>query len=242
VKNFIYGHHPVAEAIEAGTSIEKILLRKGYKPERIMRLANEAKLPVQFVPEIKLDKLSRNGAHQGVAAFVSAIVYHKLEETILSLQEKEESPLFVMLDGVTDVRNFGAIARTAECLGVHALIVPKQGGAAANGDAVKTSAGALHHISVCREENLVDSLMLLQAYGIPSFACTEKAQESIYDTDFSGPCCLIMGAEDKGISTSLIKRAEKLVKIPLYGQVSSLNVSVATALVLGEAVRQRRMG
>ena len=239
MSNVIFGHHPVAEAIEAGASIEKILLRQGHKPDRIFGAARKAGLPIQFVPEVRLDKVTRGANHQGVVALISQITYQNLEDVILAVQEKGEMPLFVMLDGVTDVRNFGAIARTAECLGAHALIIPRQGSASVNADAVKTSAGALLHIPVCREDVLMDSLLMLEAYGIFSYAVSEKASQSLYDTHLKGSCCLIMGAEDKGISPQLLKKADYLIKIPMTGQVSSLNVSVAAAITIAEAARQR---
>ncbi len=239
MSNIIFGHHPVAEAIESGASIEKILLRQGSKPDRIFGAAREANLPIQFVPEIKLDKLTRGANHQGVVALVAQIRYQNLEEIILAVQATNKMPLFVMLDGVTDVRNFGAIARTAECMGADAIIIPTQGAAAANADAIKASAGALLHIPVCRTDVLVDSLLLLQAYGIFSYAVTEKASQNLFETNLKGSCCLILGAEDKGISAPLLKRADYLIKIPMKGQVSSLNVSVAAAIAIAEAGRQR---
>lgn len=239
MSNVIFGHHSVAEAIEAGASIEKILLRQGHKPERIFGLARKAGLPIQFVPEIKLEKMTRGGNHQGVVAMVASVRYHKLEDIILKVQESGKMPFFMMLDGVTDVRNFGAIARTAECLGVDAIIIPRQGSAAVNADAVKTSAGALMHIPVCREDVLVDSLLMLEAYSIFTYAVTEKANESLYNTNLKGSCCLILGSEDKGISAPILKRADYLIKIPMVGQVSSLNVSVAAAITVAEATRQR---
>jgi 23S rRNA (guanosine2251-2'-O)-methyltransferase len=239
MSNVIFGHHSVAEAIEAGASIEKILLRQGLKPERIFAAARKAGLPIQFVPEIKLEKLTKGGNHQGVVALIAPIRYHKLEDIILAVQKKEKMPFFIMLDGITDVRNFGAIARTAECLGVDAIIIPRQGAASVNADAVKTSAGALMHIPVCREDVLLDSLLMLQAYSIFTYAVTEKAKDSLYSTNLKGSCCLILGSEDKGISAPLLKRADYLIKIPMTGQVESLNVSVAAAITIAEAARQR---
>ncbi|MCL4136772.1 UNVERIFIED_CONTAM: hypothetical protein GTU68_057615 [Idotea baltica] len=192
-----------------------------------------------MVPEVRLEKLAPNANHQGVIGILSAITYQPLEEVILSVIGKGEIPFFMALDGVTDVRNFGAIARTAECMGAHALIIPAHGSAAVNADAVKTSAGALHHLPVCREAHLVDSLMLLQAYDIKSVACTEKASDTIHQVDLKTPSCLIMGSEEKGISSSILKRADHLVRIPMYGKVGSLNVSVAAGMIMAEAVRQR---
>ena len=237
--NLIYGYHPIVEALEAEKTIDKIMLRKGSKAGRIIDLATAKGIPIQEVPEVTLDRFSKGANHQGAIAFVAAIVYQSLEDIILKLQKKQEKALLVMLDGVTDVRNFGAIARTAECMGAHAIIVPTRGAAAGNADAVKTSAGALNHLPVCRQENLVDAILLMQSYGITVIACTEKAKERIYDEDFANPTCIILGAEDKGVSPTLIKRADRKMAIPLVGKVGSLNVSVAAGMVLSEALRKR---
>ncbi|MEL6592985.1 MAG: 23S rRNA (guanosine(2251)-2'-O)-methyltransferase RlmB [Bacteroidota bacterium] len=241
-RNLTYGLHPVIEALEAGQSIEKIFVRKDSTHGRLQelrRLASQAGVQVQYVPDAKIKRLAGEGNHQGVVAMMSAITYADLEPIVLDLQEKEVVPLFVMLDGVTDVRNFGAIVRTAECMGAHAVIVSAHGSAAANADAVKVSAGALHHLPICRVHNLVDSLMLLSAYGIASLGCTEKAGETIFEQNLSGPLCIVMGSEDNGISKSMLKRIDTLAKIPMTGNVSSLNVSVAAGMAIAEAVRQR---
>ncbi|MEZ4828346.1 MAG: 23S rRNA (guanosine(2251)-2'-O)-methyltransferase RlmB [Bacteroidia bacterium] len=242
--HLVYGFHSVAEALEAGKPVDKILLRQGNNHGRVGEIRNRAKtlnIPLQMVPEAAFDRICPKGSnHQGVAAFISAVEYQPLEETIMAIQDQGETPLLMMLDGVTDVRNFGAIARTAECMGIHAIIVPAQGAAALNADAVKVSAGALHHLPVCRVGNLVDAVLLMQAYGITTIACTEKAEDSIYQADFTGPACIVMGAEDKGISPPLLKRADALTQIPMYGKVSSLNVSVAAGIIMAEARRQRR--
>ena len=238
-KNLIYGVHPVLEALGSGTSIEKILVRKGNRNESVEHHARKREIPLQYVPDATLQRLCPNGNHQGVLAFISAITYQSLEDVILAIQDRGEYPLLVMLDGVTDVRNFGAIARTAECMGAHGLVVPIQGSAPANADAVKTSAGALLHLSVCREANLVDALNMMHAYGIQTICCTEKAADSLYELDLDVPCCLIFGSEERGISKSVLKRVNKLVKVPLKGKVNSLNVSVAVAMAMGEAGRQR---
>ncbi len=241
-KNITYGLHPVIEALEADQSIDKIFVRKDSTHGRLQemrRLANAKGVQVQHVPDVKIQRLAGDANHQGVVAVMAAIEYVSLEPIILELQEKGETPFFVMLDGVTDVRNFGAIARTAECMGAHAIIIPVHGSAAANADAVKVSAGALHHLPVCRENNLVDSLMLMQAYGIKSLGCTEKASDTIFEQDFTEPICIVMGSEENGISKSMLKRLDILAKIPMTGNVSSLNVSVAAGMVIAEAVRQR---
>lgn len=241
-KNLVYGIHAVKEAIDAGAPIDKVLAKQDNPHERVRDLvayARKQNLPVQFVPDERLDAVCRDKGHQGIAATLAQVAYQSLESVILETMEANETPLFVMLDGVTDVRNFGAIARAAECMGAQALIIPSRGAAAVNGEAMKASAGALHHISVCRENNLVDAFLMLESYEIQVVACTEKAVDTHYEADFKQPTCLLLGAEDKGISLPLIKRASRKVGIPMKGQVSSLNVSVAAGIILAEALRQR---
>lgn len=241
-KQLVYGMHPVLEALSAGKSVEKIWLRQGLESDRVASIREGAKdkdIPIQFVPEVRLQRFVPNGNHQGIVAMLSVVSYQKLEEIILRVQEAGEIPLFVMLDGVKDVRNFGAIVRTAECMGAHAVIVPSQGSAAANADAVKVSAGALNHLPICREGNLMDSLLLLQSYEIKTYGCTEKAGDNLYTGKFAEPCCLVFGSEEKGMSKQILKRVDKLIGIPLQGNISSLNVSVAVGMVLSEALRQR---
>ncbi|MEL6190590.1 MAG: 23S rRNA (guanosine(2251)-2'-O)-methyltransferase RlmB [Bacteroidota bacterium] len=240
----IYGIHPVLEALKTDASIEKLFYKKeGNLHERlkdIRALANEKNIPIQYIPEFKLKDMSRDTNHQGVVAQLSAITYKPLEQTILQIKEQKENPVFLMLDGITDVRNFGAIARTAECMGIDAIIVPSQGSAAANGTAVKVSAGALYHIPICRTNHLVDAIMLMQAYGIQSVAVSEKAEMSLYELEVDKALCLIMGAEDKGVSKQVLKRTDQKIRIPMYGKVESLNVSVAAGIVMSEVVRRRR--
>ncbi|MDP5168737.1 MAG: 23S rRNA (guanosine(2251)-2'-O)-methyltransferase RlmB [Bacteroidia bacterium] len=238
----IYGFHSVKEAIEAGRALEKIMIRQDMSPDRAMelrRLAQEIDVPLQMVPEIKLNKVTKNGNHQGVVAVMPVMPYQPLEETLLRIQDTGETPLLLMLDGVTDVRNFGAIARSAECLGVHAIIVPTQGSASMSADAVKVSAGALSHITVCRVKDLVDATLLLQAYGIKTYGLNEKANATLWQTDLTEAACLVMGSEENGISPRLIRRVDELVQIPLRGKVGSLNVSVAAGIALAEVERQR---
>ncbi len=238
----IFGVHPVLEALEAGQPVEKILVRKGKEHARIQdirRIAREEGIPVQEVPDEKLDRLSKQGHHQGVLAIAAAVGYHDLEATILKVQEKVDNPLLVMLDGVTDVRNFGAIARTAEAMGAQALVVPAKGSAALNGDAMRTSAGALNHLPVCRINHLVDAVIMMHAYGIRTVGCTEKAEDSLIELDLTGPLCLVMGSEERGIHRQLLRRLDLQGKIPLQGQVESLNVSVAAGMAMMEIFRQR---
>jgi len=162
-----------------------------------------------------------------------------LEDLLMSLEEREISPLLLVLDQVSDVRNFGAIARTAECMGAHGIVIPQSGAARINADAIKISAGALHYLPVCRSKHVNDALFVLKQYGVRVFSCTEKAEKSVFEADLSGPSALILGAEDRGISTGVLKRSDEQVRIPLQGKIASLNVSVAAGMVLMEAVRQR---
>lgn len=241
-EDIIYGIHPVREAIDAGRPVEKLLIRQDMAPERMgewRRLAKEIDIPMQMVPEIKLRKLSNNGNHQGVVAMLSAAAYHDLETTLLRLQDEGKTPMLVMLDGVTDVRNFGAIARSAECLGAQAVILPSTGAATLSSDAVRASAGALHHLPVVRVQDLVDAVLIMQAYGIRTVGLSEKGQANLWEVDMKVPTCLVLGSEEKGISPRLLRRVEELAGIPLQGQVGSLNVSVAAGIALAEAARQR---
>lgn len=239
----IFGIHPVQEALEAGKSVEKILIRQERgehaRIQNIRNLAREQEVPVQWVPEVKIERLARDSNHQGVLALMSAVKYKSLDEIVMAVNDRGETPLLIMLDGVTDVRNFGAIARTALCMGAHGIIVPTKGSAAIQGDALKTSAGALHHIPVCRVNHLLDAYYILQTYGIQGVACTEKASETIFDINFTeAPMVLIFGSEEKGISKQLLKRVSHLAKVPIQGPVSSLNVSVAVGMTLMEVKRQ----
>jgi len=238
----IYGVHPVLEALEAGRSIEKIYVRQGKEHARIQdirRIARDKLIPLQSIPDMKLDRMARGGNHQGVVAQIAPVAYVGLEETLIALQEVTETPLLLLLDGVTDVRNFGAIARTAEGMGVHAMILPIHGSAALNMDAVRTSAGALHHIPLCRIDHPADAVMMLDAYGIRTVGITEKTEDELFSVDLTGPICLVMGAEDKGISKQVMKRASALGRIPMKGKITSYNVSVAAGMALMEAHRQR---
>ena len=193
----------------------------------------------QAVPVEKLNRLTKNN-HQGVVCFISEVTYYKIEDIVPQIFEDGKSPLLLILDRITDVRNFGAIARSAECAGADAIIIPSKGAAQINSDAIKTSAGALHGIKVCRENNLKDVIEYLKESGISVIACTEKTDDSIYTADFSLPVAIIMGSEEDGISGEYLKRCDKKVKIPMAGKISSLNVSVATGIILFEVLRQRR--
>lgn len=241
----IFGSRPILEAMLAGKTLEKIFLQRGSSrnstTDEITELAKKLDVPVASVPVEKLNNLTRKN-HQGAVAFLSAISYAPLNEIVTSLFEQGKNPLLLILDRITDVRNFGAIARNAECMGVDAIIIPSRGGAQINADAIKTSAGALHLIPVCREPNLKDTLDYLKDYGVQLIACTEKTEQSLADDDVDmvGPTAIIMGSEEDGISPEYLKRADARLRIPLMGQIGSLNVSVATGIILYEAMRQRQ--
>lgn len=238
----IFGIRAVIEAINAGKEIEKIFIRRemgGDLLKELFDLVQERRIPVQKVPLEKLNRLTTKN-HQGVVAYISSIEYQHIDNIIPMLYEKGKDPFIVILDGVTDVRNFGAIARTCECAGVDAIVMPMRGGAAANADAVKTSAGALHIIPVCRENSLHNTVSYLQKCGIKVIAASEKASHLYSQTDYSGPLAIVMGAEDVGISPDILRIVDDMVSIPICGQISSLNVSVATGVIVYEAVKQRQ--
>ncbi len=240
-KNYIFGIRVIIEAIEAGKEIDKILIKRGIDNElskELFTLLRSRNIPYQFVPVQKIDRITRKN-HQGALAFISPINFQNIEETVTSLYEQGENPFIVILDGVTDVRNFGAITRTAECAGVNAILVPSKGSAQINADAVKTSAGALHNIPVCRTDNLKKSINLLKNSGLTIISATEKASEEYYTSDYKGPIAIVLGAEDKGISNDIIKISDNLVKIPIKGKINSLNVSVAAGVLIYEALKQR---
>ena len=237
---FIKGIRPVMEALDAGREIEKVLIQQGLTGDTVKELRSELSarhVPVQSVPVEKLNRVTRSN-HQGVIAFMSGISYASLDHMISSVFERGQSPRVIILDRISDVRNFGAIARTAEVLGFDAIIIPQRGSAMINDDAMKTSAGALNHIPVCRETDLPVTVRYLRECGIEVIACTEKAQESLYSIDLKGPVALMFGSEEDGISPALIKAADKLVRIPMKGKVASLNVSVSVAIAAAEVMRQ----
>ncbi|NVJ47644.1 MAG: 23S rRNA (guanosine(2251)-2'-O)-methyltransferase RlmB [Cytophagia bacterium] len=239
--DFIYGTRAVIESIEAGKEVDKILLQKDLKNELILELQSLAKaysVPVQKVPVEKLNRLTKKN-HQGVVAYLSSVVYASLDNVISEAYGKGEIPLLVILDRVTDVRNIGAIARTAECAGAHAIVVPSRGTAQLGADAMKTSAGALNHIAVCRVENLKTTIKEIQANGISVIACSEKANDLVYAADLTAPLAIMMGSEEDGISPEYLKLANGHVKLPMNGQIESLNVSVATGIIIYEVLRQR---
>ena len=231
----------VIEALEAGKDIEKIFIQKGLSNELYNQLRQTLKdqtVPIQFVPPEKLKRITEKN-HQGVIAYLTEINYYQTDALLSAVFEKGKTPLVLILDRVTDVRNFGAIARGAECAGVDFIIIPSRGAAQINGDAIKTSAGALHRLKVCREDNLKVTLEFLKESGLQIVACHEKTDTLIYEADFKRPTAIIMGSEESGISQEYLKRSDQQVKIPMVGKIASLNVSVASGIVLFEAVKQR---
>ena len=242
--NMIFGIHPLLEALEAGREIDKVMMRRGLRTDesaRILALSRERSVPVQFVPEERLGRLTQR-QHQGVIAFISEIEYTPLEELVARVYEEGRAPFIVLLDGLTDVRNFGAIARTAECAGVDALVIPERGSVSVTADAVKTSAGALHRIPVCRVSSIAAAVGLLQSSGVRVVAASEKAEERYTETALQLPLGLVMGAEDHGVSTDVLRMADSITRIPQVGAIGSLNVSVAAGILIYEAVRQEQLG
>ena len=241
-ENAIFGLRPIIEAIQAGKEIDTLFIQKGLKNElfqELWQLIRAHKVNYKHVPVEKINRLTRKN-HQGVFAFISPINFHKTDNVIQDVFEKGENPLFLILDRVTDVRNFGAIVRTAECSGVQAVIIPEKGSAAINGDALKTSAGALHNIPICREFNLKATIEYLKNCGLQIVGCTEKTDDMIYQPNFSIPTAIIMGSEEDGISLEYLKLCNHKAKIPINGTIGSLNVSVSAGVILYEAVRQRQ--
>ncbi|SMO48047.1 23S rRNA (guanosine(2251)-2'-O)-methyltransferase RlmB [Solitalea koreensis] len=237
----VFGIRAVIEAISAGKEIESLFIQKGLGGPLFAELRlviAEYNLPFQYVPTEKLNRLTPKN-HQGVVAFISPITYQNTENLVQDIYERGEVPLLLVLDRITDVRNFGAIVRTAECMGVQAVIVPSRGSAQANPDAVKTSAGALFRVPICREMRLKDTLTFLKDSGLQLVACTEKTDEVLYKADFTVPTAIIMGSEEDGISPEYLKMCDARAKIPMSGEIASLNVSVAAGMILYEAVRQR---
>lgn len=240
-QHYLFGMHPVMDAVRQGRKFEKILFKKGLEGQQFRELLSEVDgrgIPYQFVPAEKMNYLVK-GAHQGVIAYISQIDYVDFETMVENALSQRANPVFVMLDGVSDVRNFGAIARSAECAGVDGLILPAKGGAAINADAIKTSAGALLRIPTCKVTNLKIPVFYLKEAGFQIVAATEKTDSNLYDVDFTKPTAIVMGSEGTGISSSILGLCDVKARIPMVGQTGSLNVSVAAAVVMFEAVRQR---
>lgn len=241
-ENAIFGIHPIMEAILAGKEIDTLFIQKGLKGDLFQELwevIRKHRVAYKHVPIEKLNRLTRKN-HQGVFAFISPVNFHRTENVIPQLYEEGKIPLILILDRVTDVRNFGAIVRTAECSGVHAIIVPERGSAAINGDAIKTSSGALHNVPVCREFNLRATIEFLKNSGLKMVGCTEKSDYLIYTPDYKVPTAIILGSEEDGISEEYLNLCDEKTKIPMQGTIGSLNVSVSAGVILYEAVRQRQ--
>jgi 23S rRNA (guanosine2251-2'-O)-methyltransferase len=240
-ESLIFGLRPIIESINAGKEIDKLLIQSGLKGElvsQLMSLLKQYNIAYQYVPVEKLNRLTLKN-HQGVVGYISTISYHKIQDILPTVFDKGKVPLLLILDRITDVRNFGAIARTAECSGVDAIIIPSRGSAQINADAIKTSTGALQKIPVCREENLKSVIDFLKECGVQIIACTEKTTDYYFQIDFTVPTAIIMGSEEDGILNEYLQKSDGKAKIPLMGEIGSLNVSVAAGIILYEAVSQR---
>ena len=234
--DYIYGIHSVLEAIDAGRTIDKIYVKNARS--EVAQRARAAGLPLPVVPDERLNRITRKN-HQGVIAVMSAIEYVRLDSLLPSLFDEGVLPFILVLDGITDVRNFGAIARTAECCGVNAIVIPAHGSVSVGADAIKTSAGALNHIPVCREDSLSKAVKYLQESGCQIVASTEKSSQNYTTADYTTPLALVMGAEGTGISTDILRMADTRAAIPMFGNIGSLNVGVAAGVMMYEVVRQR---
>lgn len=237
----IYGTRAVIEAIHAGKEIEKIMIQSGLSNDLIrelISLSRERHVPYTFVPADKLKKVSSKN-HQGVICLLAAVAYASLDNLVDRAYREGREPFLLILDRITDVRNFGAIARTAECAGLDGIVIAEKGNAPITADAMKTSAGALNHIAICREVDLKKTIKYLRESGVRIIACTEKAAQTLYDIVLTGPLAIVMGSEENGISDALLRDADELVKIPMKGKIGSLNVSVASGIAIYEVVRTR---
>lgn len=237
----VFGIRAVIEAIESGKQVDKVLMKKdlgGELARELLSVTREYNVPVQRVPVERINKVTRKN-HQGVIAFMAAVDYYHVDDIVPALYDEGINPLVVVLDGVTDVRNFGAIARTCECAGVNCIVIPERNSVSVNADAVKTSAGALNYLPVCRERNLVKAVHYLRDSGFKVMGASEKTDLNYTKADFTGPVAIVLGAEDTGISTDVLKLCDTLVAIPEFGQINSLNVSVAGGIMIYEVVRQR---
>jgi 23S rRNA (guanosine2251-2'-O)-methyltransferase len=239
--DFIFGMRPVIEAIKAGKQLDRLIVREGLQGSlyhELMVAVRENGISYSTVPEERLELITKKN-HQGVIAWLSLIEFQHIENILPLIYEKGEDPFLVMLDSVTDVRNFGAIVRTADCMGAHAIIIPEKGSARITADAIKTSAGALHTFPVCREKSILRTAEYLKESGVKIICADEKHGVNISGIDLTGPALIVMGSEDKGISRELLALANEKVSIPMSGAIASLNVSVASGIFLYEAVRQR---
>lgn len=241
--NTIFGIYPIKEALASQVVFDKVYIQKGIDSDKIEMLIKDlekANVPVNIVPFEKLNRLTK-GNHQGIVALTSPVAFQSLETLVERVLESDKKPLFLVLDQITDVRNFGAILRTAECTGVDAVIIQKSGGAPVSGDTVKTSAGAIFKIPICKVEHIKDAIFYLQGSGITTIAATEKTKTEIYSVDLNKPLAIIMGSEGKGVSKSVLGLVDEKASLPLLGEINSLNVSVACGAFLYEVTRQRRI-
>jgi 23S rRNA (guanosine2251-2'-O)-methyltransferase len=237
----IFGTRAVIEALQAGKEIDKVLMKRDFQGElarELFALAGTAGVPLQRVPQAKLDRLTRKN-HQGVIAFIPAVGYQRLEDIVPFVYEAGKTPFVVLLDGITDVRNFGAIARSCECAGTDAIVIPARNSVTVNADAVKTSAGALHTLPVCRENSITEAIRFLKNCGLRVIAASEKGAKAYTEVDYTTPVAIVVGAEDCGVATDNLRLCDETVCIPLAGTIASLNVSAATAVLAFEVVRQR---
>ena len=237
----IFGLHAIIEAIEAGKTIDKLLLKKdlsGDLAHTLINLARERDITILRVPIEKLNRITRKN-HQGAIAMLAAVTYYKVDQVLPAVFDEGMNPFFVILDGVTDVRNFGAIARTCDCAGVSAIVIPEKGSVSVNGDAIKTSAGALNYLPVCREHSLKEAITYLRQSGCRIIGTSDKNSVNYTSENYTGPVALVLGSEGKGISPEVVRQCDAFVKIPEFGNINSLNVSVAGGIMMYEVVRQR---
>lgn len=240
--DYIFGIRAVIEALEAGKSIDKVLVRKdlsGELSKELFAKIREYGVVMQRVPVERLNRITMKN-HQGVVALVSPVVYHKLDNVLPALYEEGRNPFLVVLDGLTDTRNFGAIGRTADCAGVDAIVIPERNSVSVTPDAVKTSAGALFYLPVCREHDVVAAVKALKENGVMVVGATEKGAVDYTEIDYTVPVAIVMGNEETGISDEVLRLCDRLAAIPMAGNIGSLNVSVAAGVMIYEAVRQRR--
>ena len=240
-ENQIFGIRAIIEAIQAGKEIDKVFIQKdaqGDLMKDLMKVMKRENINFSYVPVEKLNRLTPNN-HQGAVATIAPISFYDLESLVEQVSESGKTPLFLILDQISDARNFGAIIRTAECTGVNGIIIQKQGSAPVNGDTVKTSAGAVFNVPICKVEHIKDAILYLQGSGVKTVAATEKTENNIYDILLNEPVAIIMGSEDRGVNPSVLKIVDEKAKLPMFGTISSLNVSVACGAFLYEAVRQR---
>ena len=238
-KTFVFGIHPVAEALDSGKNLDRILVLRSTSNERLNQIVGKARaagVPIKMVPKAKLDSITLKN-HQGIVAFLSPVTYQSLEEIVMSTYERGESPVLLAADGITDVRNLGAIARSAECFGVHGLIIAERGAASINDGAIKSSSGALLRLPVCRVGKITDALNFLNTSGVSCLALSEKAEQSIDDNRVEGPFCLVMGDEGEGVSKEALAHCDTTLRIPMKGNIASLNVSVSAGIAIYQLLK-----